>query len=313
MAVDQQNNNNRILLMGLPESGKTTFLAGLSAFTESSSPEKKMEQYHLSSNSSYLTSIVNRWLDADEQERTKISATKNDKTDAELYLRFISSDEKFTLYIPDFHGEAFENQFLDRQMDEELSNQVKNCQGMLLFIQPEKIKNALLIEDIHAAKAIEKKINQLASGPGNGIDVVISQEKPVADPFDKEHIPTQLVLSDLIEIQLSQIPSGKLHLALVISAWDSVIKLDNTISPFKWLEKNMPLLYQYLICNNEKLNFRVFGVSANGGDVKNLEDKKRLQNFPEPTDRIFVQEEEVKHKNIASPIEWILEQWQSSQ
>ena len=311
-----------ILLLGLPETGKTSFLAALLHYVDAPIPDKNLSQYQLSSNTTYVTSIVQNWLKGKKPERTKVTATKNAKTVADIFLEDKITEQKFTLHVPDFFGETFENQFSSRLIENEYLDQITSASGILLFIHPDKISQPTLIEDIKIAHKIEKLIND-----ESGVDSVVKNENSIHDnnvniekdanfeipsepTFIIEDCPTQTILVDILETHLEFLKSHPVKLAIIISAWDLVHANAPRLSPLKWIENVLPLLYQFLLTNPERVIFKSFGISAQGGNIENPEEVERLTNFSEPSDRISVQEEDSIHKNIASPIEWILQQWQ---
>lgn len=302
---------NKIILLGLPESGKTSFLAALSYYSDSSVETKNLRQYQLSSNTTYTTSLVQNWLKGQKQERTKIATSTSSDTIVELYLEEISTGEKFILHVPDYYGESFENQFNDRLIEIDYLNQIKQAEGMILFINPEKVKEATLIEDIQIANKIRDKINlnfplETPEDP-NALD-----KNEAIEPFNVEESPTQVVIVDLLEMNLFYLDKLPIRLSVVISAWDIILKDMPDLTPMKWIEKTLPLLYQFLVSNSERILFKVFGISALGGNIENEAELQDLMALPEPAKRIIVQEETNKNHNIASPIEWILNQWRKT-
>ncbi|OLY65079.1 hypothetical protein BWD12_11875 [Leptospira santarosai serovar Bananal] len=61
------------------------------------------------------------------------------------------------------------------------------------------------------------------------------------------------------------------RLAILISAWD-IIK--TPIEPEKWLEREYPLFFQFIKTNQDSFEFRIFGISAQGGDISQVNDEK---------------------------------------
>lgn len=307
--------SKKILMLGLPETGKTSFLAAFMHFVETPSENKRFFQHKLSPNAAYLTSIVQNWLKGNKPERTKITATKNSSTVAEIFLQDKNSGEQFTLYIPDFFGETFENQFFDRHIEIEYLEQIRTSSGVLLFIHPERIKLPLLIEDIQLGRKTADLIDAEFENEGKSegmegenskvaeVQVQVLQE---VEPFKVEESPTQLIIVDLLESHLEFSIMKPMGLALVISAWDVVRKDNPDISPLKWVEINMPLLYQFLSANEEAFRYKTFGISAEGGDLKNADEFERLTGLNHPSERIVVQEGETVTNNITSPIEWLI-------
>lgn len=305
--------------MGLPETGKTSFLAAFSFYLESEMPEKKLKEYQLSSNTTYITGIRQKWLRAEAQERTKVTATLNPKTEADIFIENLTG-ARFTLHIPDFFGETFENQFIDRNIELDYLDHLRTSSGILLFIHPEKVKMPILIEDLLLAHKVEQAINNevsasdVDSGSPRTDDMPVAIEKTEeiheifeAAPFREEDCPTQVILVDLLESHLEYTTQNTLKLSVIISAWDTVKLDDKSISPSKWLEVTMPLLSQYLQANSQRLDTKIFGVSAQGGSFEKKEQVEQLTSLDNPMERVIIQEGDSEHKNIAAPIEWILD------
>jgi GTPase SAR1 family protein len=317
------NDPKNILLLGLPETGKTTFLAAFIHSVETSQ-NNNLRQYKLSTDTTYLTAIVQNWLKAKKTERTKITASNASNTDIEIFLEQKSSGERFTLIIPDFYGEIFESQFFDRLIDVDYVDLIRGCTGILLFINPDKIKYPTLIEDVslanEVANLIDAQIIERDDTPekrGTYVEgkMLLLENAPEdtstpapseVEPFNIEDSPTQLVIVDLLETHVSFIEKLPINISVIISAWDTIQNDMPGLSPLKWLEINLPLLYQFLITNNKRLAFKGFGVSAQGGNVDDKNEVERLTNLDNPIERIIVQEENVPHNDITSPIEWII-------
>lgn len=305
-------------MLGLPNAGKTAFLAAFMYYLEAEIDNKNLTQYQLSPDSNYLAYILKEWLEGRVPERTQIISNKLKNKDIDIYLKDTATSLKTTLHIPDFHGEIFENQFADHLVDIEYIDQCTDVNGILLFIHPEKIKEPLLIEDVNSA-------NQLANLIDEGFEEEVKtiedndpeSPKQIADDHDDseeiskfkvEDTPTQMVLSDLILSHLELLSSRPLRIAVIVSAWDVVESESIQISPTKWLQITLPLLYQFLVTNDQEIIFKCFGISAQGGNVKDPKIRAELIANPEPATRIYVREGEEKHSNIASPIEWLLKQ-----
>lgn len=303
-------NSNKLLLVGLPESGKTSFLAAFVNFVESDIPGKTLRQYQLSSNATYINLIIQSYLKGETQQRTRLRSTTTPNTNADIFLEKSNDNFRFTLNIPDVHGEIFENQFVDRFIDDVYLAQLSSATGLIVFIHPDHLRPAVLIEDIKAAHDFEAQVNQMQEGA----DATNQAEQPAettAMEFKAAECPTQITLVDLLEAHVEFMPKRPVLISIIVSAWDLIKKDFEDLSPMKWIEKTLPLLYQYLLTNPDKIQFKTFGVSAVGGNLDNAEDLAKLTSLDEPTDRIIVQEENITHKNIGAPVEWIVEQWQS--
>lgn len=317
--------SNKILMFGLPESGKTSFLAALAYYAGAQVPNKRLSEYKLSSNTAYINTIVQQWLSGQKQERTKIVAATESSTVVELYLEEASTANRFTLHIPDFFGEIFENQFFDRLVETKYLDEIRLSKGLILFVHPEKIEFPVLIEDVQQAKKLANLVNLQIGGQEENdetgvtapdFEVNVSAEVASAEnniqPFNLEEIPTQVILVDLLEAHLEYRALTPISIAVVISAWDLVKKDMPELTPEGWVETFIPLLSQYLKTNVEAVRYKIFGVSALGGDIERPEEVDRLTALSEPAKRVLVQESNEMDFNITLPIEWILKQWKST-
>jgi len=300
----------QLLLVGLPSTGKTSFLAGVIHYIESSKNAKKFKQYKESANTEYLSKIVKSWLRCEEPERMSSSAGAV-KPHIELFLEETEKSKKIVLEIPDIAGEAFESQFIHRTLDIDYVEKLKNTTSLMLFINPTKIESHMLINDINLLACeleldsrdekniLPGKIKINNSGSPQLEDEIVS--------FSSEKCPTQLILFDLLQNELDLIPVRPVLLSIVISAWDKVPQIaENNVTPEDWIQIHMPLFHQYLMANPEIITHKVFGVSAQGGDFKNKDEVERLTAMDDACLRIKVQEGESIHNNICAPIEWLL-------
>jgi len=280
---------NQILIVGLPESGKTSFLAAFYHYVDSELEDKALSQVQYPSNTEYLNFIVTKWLNCENIGRTAESEGAYAK---EVVLHLVDNRNcaNFEFNIPDIAGESFVRQYTDRTWELEYLEQARNSAGLLLFINPDKIRAHVLIDDTQAVLA-----------------EFLDDDENDAVPFDVEKSPSQVMLVDILDGHAETLFGRKINVALIISAWDEQMQAHK--SPAKWIEFNLPMLYQYLIANPDIFNFKVFGVSAQGGSILDPEKKLTLQQVVEPAERIIIQEEDEVHKNICAPIQWVIDQW----
>jgi hypothetical protein len=215
--------------------------------------------------------------------------------------------------FPDVSGESFVRQWVDRVWRDSYERLVDSTSGVLVFVHPERLESGTRIDQ---AASILAELE--LSGPGglSGTDETTGESQVSDDhadaghtePWDPEHSPTQVVLVDLLQNLLDRHPSRTgLPVAVIISAWDLV--QNEEIGPKDWLFEHMPLLVQYLDSNPEELPWRAYGVSAQGGDVRNAGEAARLRRIHNPELRIIVVGEGVTSPNdITSPLRWLLEQ-----
>ncbi|MBW8683516.1 TRAFAC clade GTPase domain-containing protein [Chitinophaga rhizophila] len=275
------------LLLGLPATGKTSFLAALYYYLTSNLPDRKFIEYKKSANTAYLNKIMNLWSKCEEIDRTVTQIDSSNK-EVLLHLEDVDTKTRFELQVPDIAGEHFVAQFTNRLWEKEYKHEVEKASGIALFLNPSKIRNHVLLDDTQ-------------------IDDDDFEEVEELEPFKIEEVPTQIMLVDILNYHYVHQNKSPIPLSLVISAWDEVES--ENIAPLDWLQYNLPLLYQYLISNPEKFTLRVFGVSAQGGKIKDDDlEKERLASMDEPGERFIVRDGNNINKNICAPLQWLIAQ-----
>ncbi|MBV1928322.1 MAG: hypothetical protein KUG81_02265 [Gammaproteobacteria bacterium] len=280
------NPQSSLLLAGLPESGKTTFLGALSHVITSGETTTSLQEAGLPDEREYMRRLANKWVSCEEMGRTLTSET--DKV--ELHLK--DDTGPINLVVPDLAGESWETFWSERRCSHELFDYAKQANGLLFFIHSNKVIKPCPISEINA---LEQMDIQLKNENPNGQQ---TEHGEIWEP--EKHSPTQATITDILQT-LAHFSLSKKKLAIMISAWDLVV---GNITPQSFLEKEMPLLSQYLNAGFDYPNWEVFGVSAQGGDLK--KDGEKLSNLDLPSSRIILQNGTDQHEDITRPLQWVL-------
>ena len=135
--------------------------------------------------------------------------------------------------------------------------------GLLLFCHSQTI-------DAGPTKAEVSDLLGSLEPDAAGEPAVASQGNPNADEQidvtadQGQHTPpTQVALVDLLQLLAQQRGPRPAYVSFVISAWDLVAP---GMTPDEFLSRNLPLLEQYIRSNAGWLQFRAYGLSAQGGD-----------------------------------------------
>lgn len=278
--------SEKILIIGLPKTGKTTFLAAL---WHELSPGKTSNELKISFDppeSEHLNEITKKWLKFEEHGRTVQGFEKR----ITLTLETNKEGIVFESVFEDISGETFKSQLKQRKWGKEYDHFVRQARGILLFIHPSEIKEPItIIQALHGYTP--KNLDNIESPS--------SQQQGYTVKF--EDIPTQVHLVELLQfMMLVNITQTPRNIGIVISAWD-LIK-DDYRSPKDWLSQRLPLLDQYLNANENYIQCKIFGVSAQGGDYE--KDIEKLQKYNDPSERILVVDEDNSILDITSPISW---------
>ena len=278
--------HSKHLMVGLPSSGKTTFLAALWHVLESEDLEQSLRLYKLEGSIRYLQDIRKKWIMCEKLERTTVNPIT-----VSMLLENIESGQRTEIMIPDISGECYiDQQWEKRKWTREFAELAESITGVLLFVHPYRIKEPILI--CYEEMKIE------------------TQNKDILDKASwnvKDFVSTQVILVDLIQMLLSKCEFPSLQLGVVISAWDIVENLEKNLCPKVWLNQNLPLLDQYLKANREIFSTRIYGISAQGDKLENAE---KLKIVDPPSKRIKVICDG-KESDITDPIHWIMKESQN--
>lgn len=251
-------------IVGLPSTGKTTFLAALYYFLiNNQGKDYAFRLKRIVGNSSYLGEISKRWAEFDKALRTPLTG---DIKETELELE----DQMGNIVrakFPDLSGENFERMINDRIITKENRDSIVNSDKIFLFINPEEIDIGLLIKKIDKEYRKEK---------GNIIDM-----------GRKINIPTQTKLVELLQFIEFIKKEVQINLDIIISAWD-VIDNSKYNNPIEFIEAKLPLLWQYIFSNSKTFNINYWGISAQGGDLDDQDTKEKLADLICAEERIRV-------------------------
>lgn len=276
-----------LLFIGLPGSGKTTFLAALWHVLEDQSSATSLKRTGLSGDRSYLNRIVEEWRACSQVPRTTLQTE-------ETVAIHLDGDGfgPFTLVVPDLSGEAFEQQVEHRKMSIRYEGLLQGARGVILFAHPDVQRGQLITQ----RNQLEVAIGGTAK-PSTGTDG--GADAPV--PWSVEKLPTQVKLVELLQFILER-ATRKVRIAMVVSAWDLVDRVG--LAPHKYVSRAMPLLQQFLEANDDLLAHAVFGVSAQGGVIP--DDKGALLEL-DALQRIKVRQNDDTSHDITKPIAWLLD------
>jgi hypothetical protein len=279
---------SRLLLIGLKGSGKTSYLAALWHLVEAGEIPIALVGSQLQPDRHYLNEIRDSWLRFQEVGRTSLRSQEM----ISLRMHDSASGDAIDLSLPDLSGELFRLQWATRKATKFYADLAANATGALLFIHPGTIRRARRIlrgDAAHSANC--------------GTDQGDASSETAAREWTSESSPTDVQLVELLQfVDFLHSPTKRFRIAVVVSAWDLV---PDPALPASWLERELPLLSQFLGANGETTPYRVYGVSAQGGDLQ--KDLERLQAETMPSRRIRVLENTVEvTRDLTAPIRYLL-------
>jgi Double-GTPase 1 len=273
------------LMAGLPETGKTTFLAALWHVAKSHEVAGSMRLERREGDQEYLNHIADEWSKCAELKRTpgegEMSVT--------VLLRDPENNGIVRLSIPDMSGELFAAHWETRCCTAAFADLVNEVGGCLLFVHPGKLTETLWIAD---ANATLKEWAGEESGDDEEADIA------TGSAWDPRTAPTQLQMVELLQF-MAELSDRQMRLAVIVSAWDLVTE---PMTPAKWVENRLPLLWQFITANPALYSASFMGVSAQGGDRSDAS----LLEHETASRRIRVHAPGSKENDISYPVRWLM-------
>lgn len=291
MSISRSHN---FLLIGLPSTGKTSFLAALWYAIQQNLAPTGLVLKKLDGDSTYLNKIRAAWLAFKPVGRNPTDT----ETFVSMWLKRPDGDEEVHLTFPDVSGESFKQQWTSRQLTVSYDKCLKTANGGILFIHPKSIIQPLRITEVDdLAALIDDDVAVEAAEPATSA--------PPPTPWDVEKAPTQVQLVELLQFLKSQ-PHFRppFRLAIAISAWDLVAV--SKMSPESWVQEQLPLLRQFLTSNCSSFEVAFYGISAQGGNYEGSDVAKLHKK--NPAKRIEIVGGSVKSKHdITEPLQWLMQ------
>lgn len=280
------------MMIGLPKTGKTTFLAAL--WYVVNNPDEvptALGLKKLQGDDTYLNRIMDKWVSYQEVDRTTTSSEKL----VSMELVEHDGEEPIQVFFPDISGERFRQQIEERQCKKNYFEEIQQAFGAFLFIHSGNIVRPDRIDEAETLEQIIGKQSDNEESSSNKLS-----------PWKPSIMPTQVKLVELLQFILG-IPNIRepFNLVIILSAWDLVC--EHTTSPKEFFEKRMPLLDQFLIANHEVLTTKIYGISAQGVPLDNEAACHDLaEKSLSPSERIIVKSEDVESHDITAPVKWLM-------
>ena len=155
---------HNFLLIGLPATGKTSFLAALWNSIQQGKVNTALELKRLDGDSAYLNKICDAWLGYEPVGRNQTDI----ETFVSMWLKERNGDHEIHLTFPDTSGETFKQQWASRHLTESYQNCIKSADGGILFIHPKSLAQPLRISQIAAlAGLVEQDEEESAAKPSH--------------------------------------------------------------------------------------------------------------------------------------------------
>ncbi len=276
---------DRVLLLGLPATGKSTFLAALWHIVQTRQLPGSLEIDRLDGDREYIEMLRTNWLACKAVPRTRRGSYQR----VTVRLKRRGLGDVTTLVFPDLAGELFNTQWEERRWEPDYADLTGGMSGLLVFLNAKDKHMPALIADF------QDTLRQF------------DDDDEDQEEYDPSKAAPQVKIVDLLQFHAvhARLPRPA-RVAVIISAWDVVEATPSweDLTPEEFLANHVPLLDQYLRANPETYVYRVYGVSAQGGDVER--DRERLQAAMVEAERIRVVHAGKQSHDITEPLKWLV-------
>lgn len=241
--------NTSIIIVGQPGTSKTTYLSQLVLQVEGK--KKAIKFRNKPDDLSVLKDAIARLRSGQE-----VQATPSDNNEI-IKLPLSVNGTEIDLICPDYAGEQISHLLESREIDTRWIDLIVKSDGWIIFVRPTQLS---ISYDISTKS--------------------IKEAEAVKEPNDSEfRISDQSNLIELLQIlrhykKLTVQQEAKTPKLLVaFTCWD---ELDEQVFPLVYVQKQLPLFYEYITNNWCKDSFSFAGLSAQGGKIADVKEDYEL-------------------------------------
>jgi hypothetical protein len=306
----------RHILVGMPRSGKSTYLAALRHVLASGEVDSKLRLSRLSESEAHLNLLEREWLSCKQLKHTS-------QAQEQWSVNFIVANKdgaESEIVLPDLDGESFQRPATSGQISKSFLDRLVECDGILLFTNADRGDDDLMIADVEdvvdtlsddEAQAIDAGVaaataEKAASAQSHVTAGAHADSEEAGREFDPDEMPEETKLVEFLQL-INRLPGTKKRrkIAVVISAWDLAKQQAGGQGPTEWLKINRPMVEQFLRANSDTWDCSIWGVSAQGGSLPAK--RAELMAMPQQSERIEIVGPDTTPHDLTVPISWLMD------
>jgi hypothetical protein len=271
------NSQPRLALIGMPQTGKSTFLGAFWGVIQSPL-EPAVREASFAGDRSYIQRLAEQVARGREIDRTGVDT--NEAMAVELEFDGLGTAN---VLVPDTSGESLRVLVESQVWHSRLHDACSQATAVALFVHPARVR-------------VPQRVSLLEVAGAQDADV---HDEAVV-PFDvHDHACTAAELIDVFE-NVTELCRERwpIRVALIVSAWDRV---DGDLTPYEWLAARLPGVLSTIESNPELAALEVFGVSAQGGS---LDERDELLAKGEICDRVYARDRSGLPVSLIAPVRW---------
>lgn len=267
----------KILIAGLPNAGKTTYIAALNGAIQTGG-DFSLSYAGKSSEVQYINKITRQWLEGKIVDHS----TDEDPKYIDWPLKRKNGDV-ITITIPDMKGEMYQD-IINNDFNEGLADFCKGSSGVLFFIN-DIVKPVLKEHARNIVSGSESDADQRSQTDASSVALTIDKVNDVVKAI--------LVLRYLRKL------IGDIKLVVAVSSWDEIEASYDSID--NYMQNQCSALYNYVRYHFS--DYRFYGVSAQG--LKYDNHTGSLDKITTDGKRAYVFTTE-KNYDLSIPLEYLL-------
>ena len=292
--------NSSILLVGLPETGKTNYLARLWASLREGKSAVKSTVAPQSIR--YVEEALAHLLQGEFAGRTNLDFEDESGT-FRVPVTMSATGAQADLVVPDVNGELWRKAVEDSEISQRWFDQMNDAPMAMIFVRALSPLNHMPLDWVVSERIIELLQRQ------NKGELTEGETLSQADQEAANKIPTQVYLCQLLRFleTTPRAPGEKKRIAILVTAWDGLDPQRRAEGPSRYLELEFPLFFG-MLKSCAGLHIEVFAVTIVGGDLTTDEVfKKKFVESSEVYDSGYVMQGTTEHKDITLPLAWLLD------
>jgi len=305
------------LIVGMPESGKSTYIAALRHILVAKEVETELELTVLAGDEKHLNKLEDEWLSCKAMQRTKTSS----EAWVELNVRDRFTAAEGVMVIPDLRGENFEMPAAAGECPRDLHQALVTCDGILLFTNVNQEDDMLLIDDFGDMLDDESEEEDTNERSGDGAVAEAASARLEHEPhglensgaapgageeakFRPQDMPEEVKIVEFLQVANRRpLDPKRRKLALIVSAWD-LVEEEEGITPETWFAQKRPMLSQFFSHNAHLWELRVYGASAQGGKLP--ERKAEFEKMLIQSERVRIVGHGAALHDLSAPLRWLM-------
>ena len=268
-----------ILLAGLPEAGKSTYITALWAVEKDGKSGHHLTCDGLPSESSYIDGMRENWMVMKEVRRTSFA----EPMEIVLPMKDRVSGKHLNLSFPDFKGEIFQN-LIENAVAEDVIEWCDKSNGILFMVNLGNSSPEDFQYDV-----------KVYTNPKVGLEKVVMKSNDISP-----------AIRNVLLLKYLWNKMGNVPIAICFSLWDLKDCLEGK-DVSAWIRENHPCLHNFVHAHFS--NYRFYGISAQGVDYKELDDDSNDALAVKTTqkERAYIYTDQISY-DITEPIAFLIRQ-----